>query len=398
MLLRPLALLLTAALPMTAGYWRLVDTQPDARTENGEWITSAKMTGQGVTFTAQIAPTSSGVDRGKALITKGSWTIPSDYLRPGDKLSFRIDLVAEKVELGPQWQVSHHLVYRSLGAGGSSNIASTSISTAEGAPKLNHATGDWVVPNGGPKQTLALSIYGKLFEIRYNYAWMEGQMPAGGRAAVTPPISTGSTATGNPATGAGRTGTSSGSTPGGTSVTYDEPTGVAFTGSEVEIFRSGNDFGVSNGGKETLFTLSRPARITYLLSYHYNGGKGAPGGTLRIVGEDGAVWGPWKVETLNKVYWIARPNVSLPAGRYRVQDSDPGTWSQNEGSKGQGHIILKGVWGTAAAKAAAPVKPAGPAKSLKEELTDLKELLDAKLISQQEYDAKRAEILKRHGF
>lgn len=396
MRLFPFALLLTAALPVSAGYWKLVDTQPDAKAESGEWISSAKLTGQGVTFTAQIAPTSSGADRGKALITKGTWTIPADHLRPGDKLSFRISLVAEKIELGPQWQVSHHLVYRSLGAGGSSNIASTSIGTAEGSPRMNHATGEWVVPNGGPKQTLALSVYGKLFEIRYNYAWMEGQMPSGGRAAYTPPASSGQVSAGTPAMGAGRTNTTSGSTTGGTSVTYDEPAGAAFTGPEVEIFHSGNDLGVSNGGKETAFTLSRPTRITYLLSYHYNGGKGAPGGTLKIVGEDGATWGPWKAETQSKVYWIVRPNVNLPAGRYRVQDSDPATWSQNEGSKGQGHVILKGVWGTAAAKA--PAKPTGPAKSLKEELTELKELLDAKLITQPEYDAKRAEILKRHGF
>lgn len=392
----PLAFLLIAAVPASAGYWRMVDSKPETQVETGEWISSAKLTGQGVTFTAQIAPTSSGVDRGKALITKGTWTIPPDYLKPGDKLSFRIDLVAEKVELGPQWQVSHHLVYRSLGAGGSSNIASTSIGTSEGSPRMNHATGEWVVPNGGPKQSLALSIYGKLFEIRYNYAWMEGQMPAGGRAAFTPPASAGPASTGTSATGTGRAGASSGAAAGGISVTYDEPAGAAFTGPEVELFHSGNDLGVSNGGKETAFTLNRPARITYLLSYHYNGGKGAPGGTLKIVGEDGATWGPWKVETQSKVYWIAHPNVNLPAGRYRVLDSDPATWSQNEGSKGQGHIILKGIWGTAAAKA--PAKPTGSAKSLKDELTELKELLDAKLITQPEYDAKRAEILKRHGF
>ncbi|MBK7294904.1 MAG: SPFH domain-containing protein, partial [Holophagaceae bacterium] len=38
-----------------------------------------------------------------------------------------------------------------------------------------------------------------------------------------------------------------------------------------------------------------------------------------------------------------------------------------------------------------------PAKSLKEELTDLKELFDGQLISQVEYDAQRAVIMKKHG-
>jgi membrane protease subunit (stomatin/prohibitin family) len=40
---------------------------------------------------------------------------------------------------------------------------------------------------------------------------------------------------------------------------------------------------------------------------------------------------------------------------------------------------------------------AAPAKSLKEELTDLKELFDGQLINQAEYDAQRGAILKKHG-
>jgi len=40
---------------------------------------------------------------------------------------------------------------------------------------------------------------------------------------------------------------------------------------------------------------------------------------------------------------------------------------------------------------------AAPAKSLKEELTDLKELFDGQLINQAEYDAQRAVIMKKHG-
>lgn len=44
-----------------------------------------------------------------------------------------------------------------------------------------------------------------------------------------------------------------------------------------------------------------------------------------------------------------------------------------------------------------PAAPAAPAKSLKEELTDLKDLFDSQLITQTEFDAQRAVILKKHG-
>lgn len=45
----------------------------------------------------------------------------------------------------------------------------------------------------------------------------------------------------------------------------------------------------------------------------------------------------------------------------------------------------------------APAAAQPPAKSLKEELTDLKDLFDSQLISQQEFDTQRAAILKKHG-
>lgn len=45
----------------------------------------------------------------------------------------------------------------------------------------------------------------------------------------------------------------------------------------------------------------------------------------------------------------------------------------------------------------AAAAPAAPAKSLKDELTDLKELFDGQLINQAEYDAQRAVIMKKHG-
>jgi membrane protease subunit (stomatin/prohibitin family) len=46
---------------------------------------------------------------------------------------------------------------------------------------------------------------------------------------------------------------------------------------------------------------------------------------------------------------------------------------------------------------AAPAAPAAPAKSLKEELLELKDLFDSQLITQAEFDAQRAAIMKKHG-
>jgi membrane protease subunit (stomatin/prohibitin family) len=50
----------------------------------------------------------------------------------------------------------------------------------------------------------------------------------------------------------------------------------------------------------------------------------------------------------------------------------------------------------AGAPGAAPAS-AAPAKSLKDELTELKELFDGQLINQTEYDAQRSAIMKKHG-
>lgn len=55
-----------------------------------------------------------------------------------------------------------------------------------------------------------------------------------------------------------------------------------------------------------------------------------------------------------------------------------------------------GQQGFPAGNAPAPAA-AAPAKTLKEELTDLKELFDGQLITQAEFDAQRAAIMKKHG-
>lgn len=82
------------------------------------------------------------------------------------------------------------------------------------------------------------------------------------------------------------------------------------------------------------FTISEPQMITYIGTYHWNHGKGAPGGTISLRNGDGTIYGPWEVETMptQDQFWIAHPNEILPAGFYTIEDSDPATWSQNSES------------------------------------------------------------------
>lgn len=111
-----------------------------------------------------------------------------------------------------------------------------------------------------------------------------------------------------------------------------------------EVFRSGNDYAVSNGGTPPTFVFSKPTTITEITSYHWNNGKGAPaGGTLSIRDQNGKVYGPWKVSVRNNYYWDVRRLIELPPGTYTLYDSEPATWSQNSVSGGKGMVIIKGI-------------------------------------------------------
>lgn len=112
---------------------------------------------------------------------------------------------------------------------------------------------------------------------------------------------------------------------------------------EKELFFNGNDYGVANGGQIPTFNLPSAAKITFIMTYHWNSGRGAEAGTIMLIGEDGKKYGPWNVSVNNKVYWEIRPNIIIPAGRYKVIDSDPTTWAQNSGSNGFGMVRIRGV-------------------------------------------------------
>lgn len=116
------------------------------------------------------------------------------------------------------------------------------------------------------------------------------------------------------------------------------------------IFDNWNIGSVYNGPScSPSFTIFEPHMITYINTYHWNYGEGTQaGGFIDLISDDGTMYGPWEVETqpgMNGVpnaYWIARPNVIMPAGTYTIEDSDPGTWSYNIESEGCGFSKVEG--------------------------------------------------------
>ena len=115
------------------------------------------------------------------------------------------------------------------------------------------------------------------------------------------------------------------------------------------IFNTYNVDAVGNRPRTaTVFNLSEPMRVTSIMTYHWNHGRGAPGGTVSVRSADGRVYGPWPVTASSgsgaqNVNWTAQPNVVLPAGSYTVLDSDAATWSQNLGSSGRGFAEIRAI-------------------------------------------------------
>jgi hypothetical protein len=41
-------------------------------------------------------------------------------------------------------------------------------------------------------------------------------------------------------------------------------------------------------------------------------------------------------------YWVVEPGVVLPAGTYRIVDSEPATWTHSSWTKGLGYAEVRG--------------------------------------------------------
>lgn len=117
---------------------------------------------------------------------------------------------------------------------------------------------------------------------------------------------------------------------------------------EQVIFNNGNIDAVQNGpSRRTRFSIDRPTFISFIQNYHYyNYGHGP--GAISLRGLDGTRYGPWPAEGeqgqggVPNAYWNCYPNITLPPGTYVIEDSDPGTWSQNAGSEFRGISMVRG--------------------------------------------------------
>ena len=120
-------------------------------------------------------------------------------------------------------------------------------------------------------------------------------------------------------------------------------------GQEVTLFDSMNSAGVGNQpSAPATFTIRRPHVVTSIVTYHWNDGRGTRAGTIALRDAAGRVFGPWRVAGspgqggVPNAVWLAKPNVTLPAGTYTIIDSEPATWSQNSSSGNRGMGAVKG--------------------------------------------------------
>ena len=61
------------------------------------------------------------------------------------------------------------------------------------------------------------------------------------------------------------------------------------------------------------------------------------------------IYGPWQAQGIsegtaegNFRYWYVEPLETIPAGEYKVVDSDPATWSHNSTSGSRGFTLIAG--------------------------------------------------------
>jgi len=123
------------------------------------------------------------------------------------------------------------------------------------------------------------------------------------------------------------------------------------TGESFELFNNSNTGAVSNGGVSPTFsTNGQTYCLSSIVDYHWNNAQGAQPGTIglmfnsRTVGNWSAVGSAGQNNAPN-VNWTAVPDpqVIVMNGTYKVIDSDPATWSQDQASGGFGfsHVWVR---------------------------------------------------------
>ena len=117
-----------------------------------------------------------------------------------------------------------------------------------------------------------------------------------------------------------------------------------------QLFNNSNGSAVANRPpKAMMFRVDMPTHVTTITTYHWNNGRGTQAaGTIAVRSGTGEVYGPWQATGrpgqggIPNAYWIANPEVTLPAGTYTVIDSSPATWAHNAVSGGAGMAWAEG--------------------------------------------------------
>lgn len=105
---------------------------------------------------------------------------------------------------------------------------------------------------------------------------------------------------------------------------------------------------VQNGPRAvTEIRLQQPVFIRSLRTYHWNNGRGAPPGVMRLVGGDGREIGSWKARGepgqggAPNAYWVASVNQTIGPGSYVLRTSSDATWSTNVGAGWRGFYTIE---------------------------------------------------------
>ena len=98
--------------------------------------------------------------------------------------------------------------------------------------------------------------------------------------------------------------------------------------------------------RQTIVTFSECVKILSITTNHWNYGNGAAPGSISLFNEDGTMYGPWGTAGMNgsdgvmNAYWISRPGEEIKAGSYRIIDTSPETWAQNDESDNRGMVTI----------------------------------------------------------
>jgi hypothetical protein len=126
------------------------------------------------------------------------------------------------------------------------------------------------------------------------------------------------------------------------------------------LFNNYNEGNITMGwAASPTFSLTEPAMVTKISTYHWNEGRGEKPGTIELAGPGGTTYGPFAAQgqpagKIANVTWVATVSVLLPVGTYTIIDSSRATWANNAQSGGKGFAEVVGSYVTAASPKSTP--------------------------------------------